>query len=106
MAKAVTVRIAHDLGKAEARRRIAEGFGTIEEQLSGGGIRMSFQERWEDDRLYFTGGTFGQTVRGQVDVRDDVVLVEVTLPTLLAAVAETLKGKIERQGTKLLEHKA
>lgn len=104
MAKAVTVTIPHELGRAEARRRIEHGFSSIEQQL-GGAVKMSFQERWEGDRMHFTGGTFGQRVHGHVDVTEDAVLVEVTLPTLLAALAETVKGRLERQGALLLESK-
>lgn len=105
MARAVTVRVPHELGKAEARRRIAEGFGSIEDQLAGSAVRMRFTERWEGDRMHFSGGTFGQKVSGHVDVGEHEVLVEVVLPTLLAALAETVKGKLERQGTRLLEKK-
>ena len=104
MARAVTVRIPHELGKAEARRRIDSGFGNIEEQI-GGPLKMRFENNWEGDRMHFTGGTFGQKVRGHVDVTEDEAVVEVVLPTLLAALAETVKDRLRRQGTRLLEHK-
>ena len=105
MPRTVTVRIPHELGKAEARRRVERGFGSIEQQLGGTALKMSFQERWENDRMYFTGGSFGHTVRGHADVLEDAVVVEVVLPTLLAALAETVKSRITRQGRLLLEQK-
>jgi hypothetical protein len=105
MSKPLTVSIPHELGKAEARRRIESGFGSIEEQLSSGAIKMTFTERWENDRLHFTGRTLGQTVKGHLDVMEDSVRVEVVLPRLLAALGETLKGRLQKQGTRLLEKK-
>lgn len=105
MSRPITVSIPHDLGRAEARRRIEAGFGSLEEQLSAGGLRMTFTERWEGDRLHFTGRTMGQTVSGQVDVMEDAVQVEVILPRLLAALAEKVRGRLAAQGTRLLENK-
>lgn len=104
MARPVTVTIPHELGRDEARRRIENGFGSIEDQL-GSAVKMRFQERWEGDRMHFNGGSFGQKVSGHVDVMEKEVRVEVVLPTLLAALAEKIKGRLSQQGTRLLEKK-
>lgn len=104
MARPVTVSIPHELGKAEARRRIDHGFGNIEDQL-GGALKMRFDNRWEGDRMHFSGGSFGQKVHGHVDVKEDQAVVEVVLPALLAALADTVKGKLSSQGARLLEKK-
>lgn len=105
MSNPITISIPHELGKAEARRRIEQGFGSIEQQLGAAALKMTFTERWEGDRLHFTGRTMGQTVSGQVDVSEDSVLVKVTLPRLLAALADKVRGRLAAQGTKLLEKK-
>lgn len=105
MPRPVTIRIPHELGKAEARRRIEEGFGSIEEQLNSTPVKMTFTERWEGDRLHFTGRTLGQTVTGHLDVLADAVLVEVLLPRLLASLAATVTDRLKAQGTRLLERK-
>ena len=49
MSRPVTVNIPHKLGKAEARRRIEEGFGNMRAQMTGGvtGLMLSFYERWK-----------------------------------------------------------
>lgn len=53
MGRPVTVTIPHALGKDEARRRIEEGFGRMRQQMTGGlGAMLSFNERWEGDRLH------------------------------------------------------
>lgn len=105
MSRPITVSIPHELGREEARRRIEAGFGSLGEQLGTGGLRMTFTERWEGDRLHFTGRTLGQTVSGRVDVMEDAVQVEVILPRLLAALAEKVRGRLAAQGTRLLEKK-
>src|SRR6516162_1387325 len=72
MPKTVSVRIPHDLGKEEARRRIEEGFGQLRQQMGGGLLGMvKFDDRWVGDQLQFSGGTLGQVVTGRVDVGAD-----------------------------------
>ena len=107
MSRPVTVNIPHKLGKAEARRRIEEGFGNMRAQMTGGvtGLMLSFDERWEDDRLYFEGGTFGQAIHGHLDVFEESVTVEVVLPNILATIADTITGKVRKEGQLLLEKK-
>ena len=106
MATPVTVNIPHHLGKAEARRRIAEGFGSVEQSMSGGlmGI-FSFQKRWENDTLHFEGGVLGQNLSGRVDVLEDSVQVQINLPDLLASLAGQMKESLQKQTKRLLEKK-
>jgi hypothetical protein len=103
MAKPVIVNIPHDLGRDEARRRLENGFGRIRDQISGFGI--SFQERWDGDRLHFDGGRFGQKVTGRIDVLPDSVRLEVDLPWILAGIAEKLQGRVQKEGQLLLAKK-
>lgn len=106
MARPVTVTIPHALGKDEARRRIEEGFGRLRQQMTSGmGAMLSFQERWEGDRLHFEGGGLGQKMTGRLDVRADAVEIQVDLPEILAAIAEKITGKLKTEGQKLLEKK-
>jgi len=106
MARPVSVTIPHALGKDEARRRIEEGFGRLRQQMTSGiGAMMSFQERWEGDRLHFEGGGLGQKMTGRLDVRADAVEIQLDLPDILAALAEKITGKLKTEGQKLLEKK-
>jgi hypothetical protein len=110
MARPVTVSIPHALGKDEARRRIEEGFGKMRQQIAGGATggfaaMMSFQDRWEGDRLHFEGGGLGQKVTGRLDVMADAVRVELDLPEILAALADKIAGRLKSEGQKLLEKK-
>jgi len=107
MARPVAVTIPHSLGKAEARRRIEEGFGRMRQQMTGGmgAMMLSFQDRWEGDRLHFDGGGLGQKMSGRLDVRDDAVAIEIDLPEILAAIADKITGRLKTEGQKLLEKK-
>jgi len=75
--------------------------------MTGGvtGLMLSFYERWEDDRLYFEGGKFGQTIHGHLDVFEESVIVEVGLPNILATIADTIMGRVKKEGQLLLEKK-
>lgn len=104
MATPVTVTIPHHLGRAEARRRVEEGFGRFSDQLGGGfGQMLTCHERWEGDQLHFDAGTLGQKVTGRLDVADEWVRIEVDLPALLAGLARRIAGKLNDEGRKLLK---
>lgn len=103
MATPLTVRIPHQLGRAEARRRIEAGFAKIIHQLPGGGGACT--ERWDGDRLTFSVGAMGQTVAGVVDVLDAAVTIEIELPGVLGMIASGLKDRLQKAGQLLLTKK-
>ena len=106
MARPVTVNIPHKLGKDEARRRIEAGFGRLRQQMTSGiAAMLTFQERWEGDRLHFEGSGLGQKMTGRLDVLADAVRVELDLPEILAAMADMITGRLQKEGQKLLEKK-
>lgn len=105
MARPVTITISHDLGKDEARKRITEGFGKLKGAM-GGGMLFSFAENWTgDDQLSFTAKGFGQNIVGKIDVFPQHIRIEATLPSILASIAETVAGRVEKEGRLLLEKK-
>lgn len=106
MGRPVTVNIPHALGKEEARRRIAEGFASMQRHLSDGLIGvLSFRERWEGDRLHFEGGALGQKTCGRLDVLDDSVQIQVDLPEMLAAIADRIVARLKQETQKFLGKK-
>jgi hypothetical protein len=105
MARPVTVTLKHDLGADEARRRLREGFDRIKSSLSGG-MMFAFSETWaSDNQLRFQAKGLGQTIDGVIDVFPQHVRIEATLPGVLASLAEIITGKLEKEGTLLLEKK-
>ncbi|MEA2948331.1 MAG: hypothetical protein QOI40_3661 [Alphaproteobacteria bacterium] len=62
-------------------------------------------ETWTGDRLAFRVSAVGQHAAGLIDVADTHVRLEVTLPWLLAKLAEKLTPAIRKEGTLMLEKK-
>jgi hypothetical protein len=98
----LTVSIPHQLGRAEARRRIETGFAKIIHVLPGAG---PCSERWDGDRLVFSVAAMAQTVAGVIDVGDVAVTMEIQLPGVLGLIASGLKGRLQKAGQLLLTKK-
>ena len=103
MATPITISIPHQLGRAEARRRIESGFAKLIHQLPGSGGARG--ERWDGDRLTFGVAVMGQTVAGVIDVLDAAVTIEIELPGVLGMIASGLKDRLQKVGTLLLTKK-
>ena len=103
MSQPVTVTIPHQLGVAEARRRIDQGFADFARHLGNapGAVECS----WQGDTLAFSLTSFGQALSGRVLVAATQVTVELVLPGFLAMIANTVKGRLKREGQLLLEKK-
>jgi hypothetical protein len=103
MAKPLIVSIPHNLGKAEATRRLQGGMTSLKSQF--GDKIASIHETWSGDRMDFRVGAMGQTISGHLNVMEDQVHVEVQLPWVLAVIAEKAKTFIQKQGHLMLEKK-
>jgi putative polyhydroxyalkanoate system protein len=100
MATPITVSIPHQLGRAEARRRIEDGFTRLVHQLPSSDGACS--QRWDGDRLNFSVVTLGQTVAGVVNVLDTTVTIEIELPGVLGMIANGVKRRLQKAGQLLL----
>jgi len=103
MSDTVTIVVSHRLGKAEAIARIKEGFARTHGRL-GPMIAME-QETWEGDTLRFRMRALGQTAAGTIEVQEDALRIEVSLPWLLAKAAKRLLPILRKETTLLLEKK-
>jgi hypothetical protein len=64
------------------------------------------EERWEQDRMIFRIRALGQAASGHLDVADDHVRLEVTLPWLLQRFAQVAQAAIKTRGNLLLTKKS
>jgi hypothetical protein len=103
VAPPITISIPHQLGRAEARRRIEAGFAKLIHQVPGSSSAGS--QRWQDDRLSFAATVMGQTISGVVDVLDSAVTMQIELPGILGMLASSLKDRLQKAGTLLLTRK-
>jgi hypothetical protein len=96
--------IPHNLSRDEAKRRLQTGIDQARHQY--GAILSSLSERWDGDTLQFVLGAAGQSISGRLAVEDHAVLLEATLPWLLAMLAGPLHQRIEQQGRAALENRS
>jgi len=99
----VSVIVGHRLGKVEAIRRLKEGFARANGHL--GAMIVVEQETWEGDTWRFRMRAFGQTAAATIEVLEDALRIEVSLPWLLAKVAKQLLPILRKEATRLLEKK-
>ena len=101
MNEPVTVTVSHRLGKAEATRRLKDGFSRANGNL--GGLIAIDQETWEGDTLRFNMRALGQVASGTIEVLEDALRIEVSLPWLLAKAANRLLPILRKETSLLLE---
>ena len=104
MKQPITIDIPHQLGVAEARRRIDQGFDSLLEQISGRGL-VRTKRAWDGDWMSFSVSVLGQGVTGQLLVTGDMVRMEVELPGFLSSLASAIQARVQNQGRLLLEKK-
>jgi hypothetical protein len=99
MSAPLVVSIPHQLGREEATRRLKVGLTRAASSIPA--LKVD-EERWQDNRMIFRIRALGQAASGHLDVADDHVLVEVTLPWLLQRFAEVAQVAIRNRGRLLL----
>lgn len=100
MTPPVRVSLPHQLGRAEARRRLDSGLSKLASALPGGATLH--EQRWDGDRLTFNVSALAQTVTGTVEVLEHAVTIEVQLPGLLGQLGNALQDRLRQAGQKLL----
>lgn len=103
MSRPLVVLIPHELGQAEARRRLETGLGGLKAKFAS--HVTSVEDVWTGNRLDLRVRALGQGVTAILDVEAKQVRVEVQLPWMLAMIAEKAKGYIQKEGKLLLEKK-
>jgi hypothetical protein len=102
MSEPLVITISHKLGKDEALRRIKPALSKASENFP---VLKVEEETWSGDRLDFRVRAIGQAAAGNVQVTDNTVRLEVTLPWLLHRFGQAVQRTIEGRGRILLEKK-
>jgi hypothetical protein len=90
MSKPIVITVPHRLGRQEAHRLIAAEMDRLRTAYVDKVAQSDV--RWTGDSAAVRVTALGQEVQGQLDISDDSVRIEVTLPWIFAA----LTGKIEK----------
>jgi len=102
VSETVAVVIDHSLGKTEAIRRLKDGFARTSHL---GGVIAIEQATWQGDMLRFRMRALGQSAAGSIEVLEDALRIEVSLPSLLAHAAKRLLPILRKEATLLLDKK-
>jgi hypothetical protein len=100
MTQPIEVDLPHNLGKDEARRRIANNMHKLQEHIPGGAL---VQSGWVGDQLNLDVAAMGQSVTATIDVEERKVHLKVLLPPVLGMFAGVIHGALQKSASALLE---
>ena len=100
MTQPIDVDLPHNLGKDEARRRIANNIHKLEEHIPGG---ARVQSGWAGDQLNLDVAAMGQEVAATIDVMESKVHLKVLLPGMLGMFSGLIQAALQSKGHALLE---
>ena len=100
MTQPIDVDLPHNLGKDEARRRIANNIHKLQEHIPGG---AQVQSGWAGEQLNLDIAAMGQSVTATIDVAEANVHLRVLLPGMLGMFAGVIQGALQKKGDVLLE---
>src|SRR3954467_11709306 len=100
MTQPIDVDLPHNLGKDEARRRIANNLHKLQEHIPGG---AQVQSGWAGDQLNLDVAAMGQAVAATIDVAETKVHLKVVLPPMLGMFSGLIQGALQKKGSVLLE---
>ena len=100
MTQPIDVDLPHNLGKDEARRRIANNIHKLEQHIPGG---AQVQSGWSGDQLNLQVAAMGEAVNATIDVMDTKVHLKVLLPGMLGMFAGVVQDALQKKGDVLLE---
>ena len=100
MTQPIDVDLPHNLGKDEARRRIANNVHKLEEHIPGG---ARVQSGWSGDQLNLTVAAMGESINATIDVMESKVHLKVLLPGMLGMFSGMVQAALQKKGSVLLE---
>ena len=100
MSQPIDVDLPHNLGKDEARRRIANNVHKLQEHIPGG---AQVQSGWSGDQLNLDIAAMGEAVNATIEVMDSKVHLKVLLPGMLGMFSGMIQAALQKKGSVLLE---
>jgi putative polyhydroxyalkanoate system protein len=100
MSQPIDVDLPHNLGKEEAKRRIAGNIHKLQEHIPGG---AHVQSGWTGDQMNLQVAAMGEAVNATVDVQETKVHLKVVLPGMLGMFSGLVQATLQKKGSVLLE---
>ena len=102
MSRPLIVSIPHSLGKEEALRRLKAG---MERVIAHVPVMKVDEQTWSRDRMTFHARALGQVAAGTIDVGENDVRLELTLPWVLQRFGHLVQDAFTQRTRRLLEKK-
>ncbi|HXW70010.1 MAG TPA: polyhydroxyalkanoic acid system family protein [Methylocella sp.] len=100
MSNAIVITLPHNLGVAEAKRRITQRMEELRRDYID---KIGYSEaNWEGDTAKLRVVVFGQTVAAQIAVMSDTMRIEVQLPWILAGLTNRIQGFLKSNAEETL----
>src|SRR5436309_15519297 len=99
MSGPISVDLPHQLGAAEAKRRIAANIASLTSHLPAG---ARVRSAWDGDKMKLDIAMLGQDLPAELDVRDKLIRVSVLLPPALAFFGKAIETALRRSAPELL----
>ena len=100
MTHPIEVDMPHNLGKDEARRRIANNIHKLEQHIPGA---AKVQSGWAGDQLNLQVAALGEAINATIDVMETKVHLKVLLPGMLGMFSGMVQAALQKKGGALLE---
>ena len=100
MQRPLDVDLPHQLGREEARRRIAGNIHKLESHIPGGTSRVD--SSWDGDTLNLQVHAMGQAVEAKIDVFETKVHCRILLPGMLSFFAAPIEAMLRQKGSSVL----
>jgi len=98
--EAMDIDIPHNLGRAEAKRRIEKGLPKLEDHIPGGGTVTA---NWRSENaLDMSISAMGQTIPVQLLVEDDRVTGTISIPMMLKMMSGPISDFVTNSAQKML----
>ena len=102
MSRPLIVSIPHSLGKEEALRRLKAGMERVVAHVP---VMKVDEQTWSGDRMTFHARALGQVSAGTIDVGENDVRLELTLPWVLQRFGHLVQDAFTQRTRRLLEKK-
>ena len=93
MSRSIVMTFPHELGVAEAKRRISERFDAMKREYIDKIGRADIT--WVGDTAHLRVAALGQNATAEIDIKPADIRIEVHLPWLLAAMANKVEGLLK-----------
>jgi putative polyhydroxyalkanoate system protein len=100
MTQPIDVDLPHNLGKDEARRRIANNIHKLQDHIPGG---AQVQSGWTGDQLNLQAAALGEAINATIEVMETKVHLKVLLPGMLGMFSAMVQAALQKKGGALLE---